>query len=80
MSKLIKLIWEFKGPNAQQTAKHHILHLKEYITIEKIKCLDIDIVFNEFEATAFMIVNEEYMQKIRADLKPHRGQYYNSKK
>lgn len=81
MSKQVKLIWEFRGPSAEHTAKHHVIHLKEYAVLQKIEYLDIThTLFNEFEASAFMIVAEEYMQKIRTDLKPHRGQYYTEKK
>ena len=32
----IKLIWNFRGPDAAKIAEHHEIHLKEYIQIEKI--------------------------------------------
>lgn len=79
MSKKIKLIWEFRGPAAEQTAKHHVIHLKEYMQIEKFDFKDANhTVLNEFNAIAFLITNEEYLQKLRADLKPNKGQYYKS--
>lgn len=73
----VKLIWDFRGPSADKTAQHHELHLKEYLKVEKI-------VFeqtgqqniNEFHSIAFVVVYENVMQKIRNDLKPHRGQLY----
>ena len=34
MSKKIKLIWDFRGPSALQTAEHHALHLNEYLNLE----------------------------------------------
>ncbi|MFD0963416.1 hypothetical protein [Pseudofulvibacter geojedonensis] len=80
MSKKIKLIWEFRGPSAEQTAKHHVIHLKEYMQIEKFDFEEANhSVINEFSAFAFLITNEDYLQKLRADLKPNKGQYYTPK-
>lgn len=77
MNRKIKLIWEFRGPQAERTAKHHEIHLKEYIAIEK---LSLNItgfdVQNEFRASAFMVVEESDMQRVRNALKPHRGQVF----
>ena len=36
MERQIKLIWDFKGEAALRTAEHHEIHLKEYITMEKL--------------------------------------------
>lgn len=73
----LKLIWDFRGPNALKTAEHHTIHLKEYIAIQK---LNIDIAdFNaisDMHAIAFMVVDEDIMKPIRDALKPHRGQLY----
>ncbi|CDF78588.1 conserved hypothetical protein [Formosa agariphila KMM 3901] len=73
----LKLIWDFRGPNALQTAKHHEIHLKEYIAIEN---LDITITgiteLTEMHAIAFLVVNESDMKPVRDALKPHRGQVY----
>ncbi|MGB7784529.1 MAG: hypothetical protein WBL27_00360, partial [Salinimicrobium sp.] len=33
----IKIIWDFRGPDAARTAEHHALHLKEYIKTNEIK-------------------------------------------
>ena len=78
MNKL-KLIWDFRGPDALKIAEHHVVHLKQYITIQKTE-------FNitgfekltELHAIAFMVVSEQEMRPIRDALKPHRGQIYNS--
>ncbi len=75
----LKLIWDFRGPNAEKTAQHHELHLKEYLKIEKVFCDNIGHkVINDMHATAYLIVNNSDMQKIRDDLKPHRGELYES--
>ena len=73
----LKLIWDFRGPVSQQTAEHHVIHLKEYIQREN---LDISITgtetFSEMHSIAFLVVDESLMISIRDALKPHRGQVY----
>lgn len=73
----LKLIWDFRGPNALKTAEHHTIHLKEYVAIEK---LDITIInfqaLSDMQAIAFMVVEEQDMKPIRDALKPHRGLVY----
>lgn len=73
----LKLIWDFRGPDALKIAEHHEIHLKEYISIEKLK-LDITGVnaLSNTYAIAFMIVNDDEMKPVRDALKPHRGQLY----
>jgi len=34
MERQIKLIWDFRGPNALLTAQHHEIHLKDFIKTE----------------------------------------------
>lgn len=73
----LKLIWDFRGPDANSIAKHHQIHLNEYIQLKK---LDITITgvenINEMHTIAFLVVNESDMKPIRDALKPHRGQVY----
>ena len=75
--KLLKLIWDFRGPDALKIAEHHEIHLKDYI---KTKELNIDITgfqsVSEIHAIAFMVVPENVMKPIRDALKPHRGQLF----
>ncbi len=73
----LKLIWDFRGPDALKIAEHHNIHLKEYIKTSEL----ID-VFSNFESLsdmhsiAFMVVDEDQMKPIRDALKPHRGQVF----
>lgn len=73
----LKLIWDFRGPDAEKVAEHHEIHLKDYIKINHV-----DGAFSGFDklshahAIAFMVVNEDRMKSIRDALKPHRGQVY----
>jgi len=77
MSRQIKLIWDFRGPDAARTAEHHEIHLKEYIAHEQ---LPMNItgfeIRNELYAIAFMVVTDEHMITVRDALKPHRGELY----
>lgn len=77
MSRKIKLIWDFRGSVAIETAKHHEIHLKDYIKSEKI-ALNISgfEIFSDVYAIAFMVVNEENMITVRDILKPHRGEVF----
>ena len=71
----IKLIWDFKGPDAKQTAIHHTKHLEEYVAIEKLNAFGIDITErNPMLCSAFVIVQEDQMKIFRDALKPHRGE------
>jgi hypothetical protein len=77
MSRQIKLIWDFRGAAAAKTAEHHEIHLKEYISTEKLQ-LNITgfTIINEMHAIAFMVVTDENMIAVRDKLKPHRGEIY----
>ncbi len=75
MSKKIKLLWDFRGPEALKIAEHHYIHLREYAETEKLECTVIDITkVSEMYCIAYMIVEEKDMQSCREALKPHRGQ------
>ncbi len=73
----LKLIWDFRGPDASKIAEHHEIHLKEYIELEK---LNITItgfeVLTNAHAIAYLVVDEDAMIPVRDALKPHRGQVY----
>lgn len=77
MNRKIKLLWDFRGPAAKETAKHHAIHLKDFI---KKEALTIDITgskdLSEFHSVAFMVVEEPIMIQIRDALLPHRGEVY----
>lgn len=77
MSRKIKLIWDFRGSGAEETAKHHDIHLKEFLEKEDyaIKITGFEI-FNDMHSIAYLVVNEEDMIKFRDVLKPHRGTVY----
>lgn len=74
----LKLIWDFRGPDAATTARHHAIHLKEYLESNE---LSLNIAGTEnlspAHAIAYMVVIDSEMRPVRDALKPHRGQIYN---
>ncbi|MBT8262865.1 MAG: hypothetical protein KJO05_08585 [Bacteroidia bacterium] len=75
--ELIKLIWDFRGPNAAAIAKHHAIHLNEFIHSEKLQnSMSGTESISEMHHIAFMITEKELMQSLRERLKPNRGQLY----
>ncbi len=73
----LKLIWDFKGPDAKQTAQHHLVHLKEYVAANEISILGDGV--EELTPThhiCFLGLNEGDMPPVRDQLKPHRGQLW----
>ena len=77
MSRKIKLIWDFRGPASEQTAKHHDIHLKEFLDKEKysLKISGFEPI-NEMYAIAFVVVEEADMLTFRDALRPHRAEVY----
>ena len=75
MSRNIKLLWDFRGEDAKETAKHHTIHLKEFATLEKLAFHEINVLEkNPMLDAAFIIVDESTMKIYRDALKPHRGE------
>lgn len=71
----IKLIWDFRGPDALHTAEHHRIHLDEYARTKNIPHTESGFQqISEFYSIAFITVDREYMIAVRDALKPHRGE------
>ncbi len=78
MERQIKLIWDFRGPEALPIAKHHEIHLKDFIKAEEIKDRDLTGFeeINELHAIAFWVVPESEIKTYRDVLKPNRATVY----
>lgn len=75
--KQVKMIWDFRGPTSQQTAAHHVIHLKEFLSSENIEDAICDMeVASPHLTMAFLIVPETLVPSLRSRLKPHRGQWF----
>ncbi len=77
MGKRIKLIWDFRGETASETAKHHAAHLKDYMAQQELQpCIAGFSDFSSMHSIAFMVVDESHMLRVRDALIPHRGELY----
>lgn len=78
MEREIKLIWDFRGPQALHIAKHHEIHLKDFIKAEKLTDWDITGFeeVSELHSIAFWVVPESEIKKYRDILKPNRATVY----
>ncbi len=77
MTDRVKLIWDFRGPNAEPIAIHHAKHLAEFANSENLQ----NTISGQEEITpmhhiAFLVVEKELMNTLRESLKPSRGQLY----
>ena len=71
----IKLIWDFRGEDGFETAKHHEIHLKEFAEKENIPVVNSGIEkVKELHSLAFITVTEPFMKTVRDALIPHRGE------
>lgn len=75
MQRKIKLIWDFRGPEALEIAKHHVIHLEEFAVKDGLFFFETNIEpVNELYCIAYITVKEEDMIKYRDALMPHRGE------
>ncbi|HEA30130.1 MAG TPA: hypothetical protein ENH91_09075 [Leeuwenhoekiella sp.] len=76
MTKEIKLIWDFRGKEAEAIAKHHAIHLKEYAATNKLAAKPIGAeALTPMHSIAFIVVDEPNMIAVRDALKPQRGEF-----
>ena len=74
MSKKAQLIWNFKGQDGLKTAEHHLVHLKEFAKIEAVPILKSGInKTSPLSCEAFIVVEMEWVEKLRTQLKPNKG-------
>ncbi len=76
LSRRIKLIWDFRGPDAHEIAVHHEKHLSEYMQLEKLEGLTGHQDYSQAHSMAYVVVMETDMIKVRDALIPHRGEVY----
>lgn len=71
----IKMLWDFRGPDALKTAEHQCIHLKEFFVKDGIHFHSIELEKqSDVMVSAYAIVNEEDVEALRSTLKPNRGQ------
>lgn len=80
MSKFIKLIWDYRGPDSAKTSEHHVEHLREFIERNNLEKSFADFEkLSEGHFIAFIVVENEKMLFVRDSLKPQRGELFKSK-
>ena len=74
MSRNIKLIWDFRGPEAEKIAEHHAIHLREFSEKDQLPYLEAGTErISELHSLAFITVAEEHMVTFRDALIPQRA-------
>jgi len=77
MTKEIKLFWDFRGPASAGTAEHFEKHLRHYLAEQGEDALLTGFqVVSEAHAYSYVIIPRELLERIKRDLKPHRGELY----
>ncbi len=77
MQDLIKLIWDFRGPDSEMTAQHHERHLREFVTARNLSPgITGSERISDSYSLAFLVVSRADMIMVRDSLKPHRGEIY----
>lgn len=74
--RIIKLIWDFRGPDALKTAEHHAVHLDQYIDKHNVGVVSGFEEINQYYAIAYLAIEESKMVSVRDTLRPHRGELY----
>ena len=76
----LKLIWDFKGPDANITARPHAAHLKDFIQMNDLSMKIVKVEeLSPAHSIAYLVVTDTEMPPVRNALKPHRGQLYEPK-
>lgn len=71
----IKLIWDFRGEVAFETAKRHHEHLNEFLEAKNIENISTGFEqLSDFHSVTYLVVPQEQMIFFRDALKPHRGE------
>lgn len=74
MNRKIRLIWDFYGETAEGTAKHHVIHLEEFMQREKCTYYNQGIDTKaDLHALAYITVDEKDVTMLRDALKPNRA-------
>ena len=74
MSEKAQLIWDFNGQNCLKTAEHHLIHLKEFAQMEAVPILKPRVnKTSPISCQAFIVVEMEWVGKLRTQLKPNKG-------
>jgi|TARA_B110000914_G_C15204602_1_gene327784 hypothetical protein len=70
----IKFIWDFYGPDSNSLAEHHLVHLIDFISLEKILYVNSGVsTESDNYAYSFITLDSSYLEVIKSKLKPHQA-------
>jgi hypothetical protein len=70
----IKLLWDFKGVDSLKIAQHFNIHLEEFLEKEDVQFHNIGLeLINDFHNIAYLVIEKQYVDKIKHVLKPQRA-------
>ena len=75
--ELIRLIWDFRGPDSARTASHHEHHLEEYARAQQLEpgLTGMKTISDDY-SLAYLVVKRDDMVAVRDALRPHRGEIH----
>ncbi len=74
MNRKIRLVWDFYGETSDGTAKHHVIHLEEFMLRESLTYFNQGTSSNqELHTQAFITIEEKDVKILRDALKPNRA-------
>lgn len=78
MDRQIKLIWDFRGFDAEKTSQHHVIHLNEFIQKNNLTQYPItgSQILSDVHSIAYWVIPESEILNFRDILKPHRATVY----
>jgi len=72
--EMIRLIWDFRGPDSESTAVHHAIHLGEFMKKRNTANPEFGSEqITEYHWIAYMLVPHKDMTEYRDLLRPHRA-------
>ena len=75
MNRKIKLIWDFRGPEAKEIAAHHVVHLQEFAEQEQLSFHGTATEpVSDYYCMASITIDEQDLITYRDALRPHRGE------
>ena len=75
MEEKIRLIWDFRGPDCKNIAKHYKIHLSDFLSTNSSEYFDFkDEKITEHHHVVYFTVFKSSMKKFRDKLKPNRGE------
>ena len=70
----IKMIWDFRGNEAEPTAKHHAIHLEQFANKHNLDFKEVGIEKQtEMHCIAYLMCTDNNLVLVRDSLKPHRA-------